>query len=205
MRSGYRALAPMVLLFACVGADAQDSVVIYRCTAADGTLTLQNDVPCPKGERQERRVIETTAPGPVVPSPAPAPTIAPAPEVAPAPAAAADAVVAEERLPPPALFECRTYDDRRYLSEIGEPPERCAPLQTTGVGGAKGMGAGVACELVTDQCQPIADEALCESWSRNVREAEAALRFGRFESREAAEAEIERTSAIVRESTCGAS
>lgn len=108
-----------------------------------------------------------------------------------------------ERLPPPPLFECRTWDDRRYLGDVGPPPERCAPLQTTGIGGAAGMGAGSACELVTDACEPVAEALLCESWQRRLREAETALRFGRFESRQAAQTEVARVEQVARESTCG--
>ena len=37
---------------------AQHKVVIYRCTDASGALTVQNDVPCAKGSKQDKRVIE---------------------------------------------------------------------------------------------------------------------------------------------------
>ena len=37
--------------------------------------------------------------------------------------------------------------------------------------------------MVTDQCQRLPDEALCENWKQRLREAQSALRFGRSDSR----------------------
>lgn len=198
------------LLLPAAGAIAQ-KVVIYRCTDAGGALTVQNDVPCPKGSTQDKRVIEAVAsvptprvfvPAPPVASPAtPAPD---APESAMAPAAAAAPAIADaDRLPPPALFECRTYDNDRYLSDDGLPPQRCAPMTTTGIGGGSGPAAGEACQMVSDQCQRIADGALCENWKTRLLEAQAVLRFGRRDNRDTAQAEVDRVDRIVRESTCG--
>lgn len=200
-----RTIALAMLLLGIAGATAgESSVVIYRCTDPGGAVTFQNDVPCPKGAAQVRRVMATAAPVPppaIVAAPATQPPSRP---VAPAVALAAPAAIAiAERLPPPPLFECRTWDDRRYLGAVATPPERCAPLQTTGIGGAAGMGAGAACELVTDQCEPIAEASLCDGWRRRLREAEADLLFGRFESRAAAQAEVARVEQVARESTCG--
>ena len=193
------------LLLGFAGATAGESVVIYRCSDAGGAVTFQNDVPCSKGAAQERRVMEVAAPvaaPAAVPMPAVEPRVRPpAPAVGPG---APPSIAIAERQPPPPLFECRTWDDRRYLGDLASPPERCAPLQTTGVGGTPGMGAGAACELVTDQCVPVAEDALCDGWRLRLREAEADLRFGRFESRKAAQAEVARVEQVARESTCGA-
>ena len=200
----WRIAALMVTVLAFAGAAAAESVVIYRCTDASGALTFQNNVPCAKSATQERRVMEVAAPvaaTAVVPTPAVAPRVRP-PVPAVEPQAPASIEIAE-RLPPPPLFECRTWDDRRYLGDVASPPERCAPLQTTGIGGATGMGAGAACELVTDQCTPVAEEALCDGWRRRLLEAEGDLRFGRFESRTAAQDEVARVEQVARESTCG--
>jgi len=202
-----RPVAMATLLLGFTAATAGESVVIYRCSDAGGAVTFQNDVPCPKGAAQVRRVMEVAAPvaaPAIVPTPAVAPRAPPAvvPDVdTRSPASIAIAIPA--RLPPPPLFECRTWDDRRYLSDLASPPERCAPLQTTGVGGIAGMGAGAACEFVTDQCAPVAADALCDGWRLRLREAEADLRFGRFESRTAAQAEVARVEQVARDSTCG--
>jgi len=219
-----------MLLLAVSGAQAQGKVVIYRCTDAIGQLTVQNNVPCPKGSTQEKRVIEDapvssapptviTGPGQYPPPAQPAPPMHPPvssqlPQVArppqhpaptaptpPAPLPKAD-IADADRLPPPALYECRTYDNGRYLSDTDAPPQRCAPLQTTGLGNV-GNGAGVACQMVDDQCQRIPDERLCENWKQRLREAESALRFGRADNRDASAGEYARIQRIVVESTCG--
>lgn len=200
------------LLLALPAAHGQD-VVIYRCTDAAGALTVQNDVPCPNGSQQQRRVMEN-APAPTAPPPAyipPAPVVAaPQPEMPavvasePASATTTGAAIADaNRLPPPALFECRTYSNQRYLSDDGNPPQRCAPLQTISLSGDPAMGAGQACEMSTDQCQRVPDEGLCEGWQQRLREAESVQRFGRDGNRGAAQADVERIGRIVSESTCG--
>jgi Domain of unknown function (DUF4124) len=213
-------------LLTTASAASQEKVVIYRCTDASGALTIQNNVPCPKGSKQERRVIEAApaagAPPVVAPKPAPrkpvthatpAPQPAPPPTPTPAPrepaiadadadTADAYATTGETRLPPPVLYECRTYNDDTYLSENGTPQQRCVALNTTGLGGISAEGAGAACEMKTDRCQRVPDGALCDSWRKRLREAESALRFGVPEDHEFAQAEVERIGRIVRESVC---
>lgn len=221
LRLGNRPLAPFVM---CLGlwlvshiASAQGGVVIYRCTDANGALTIQNDTPCPKGNKQERRVIEAApsspappfltpaapppAPRPVAPSvPTPPPPAAPTPS----PVAAPEPAIADsDRLPPPWLYECRTYNDDSYLSENGSPAPRCVTLTTTGVGGMIESPNTSACEMKTDQCQRVPDGAVCDAWRRRLREAESSLRFGVTEDRAKAEAEVQRLTRVVRESTCG--
>jgi hypothetical protein len=210
------ALAAFALAIVCVAPQAvvQAQVVIYRCTDARGEITLQNDVPCPKGSKQVKRVMEAPPPAaPYVPAPAPAPPPAPVAEVAPAPAAPSrppspldalppPAIADADRLPPPALFECRTWDNDSYLDERGTPPPRCVTLSTTGLGGYV-EGAGAACEMKTDSCQRIPDGALCDSWRRRLREAESVLRFGVSEDQDKARADLERIALVVRDSTCG--
>lgn len=199
--------AASVLVMFALAAMAQDAVVIYRCTDKAGARTIQNDVPCPAGTRQEREVIESPmapmasayiAPAPPPPSPRASASgtqivSAPALELAPE----------LERLPLPALYQCRTWDDDRYLTDDADPAERCAPLQTVGIGGAQGVGAGAACEMVVDTCEQVPVEGVCEAWQRRMREAEAALRFGRYDSLPVAEAELERVAGIASRSGCG--
>ena len=52
---------------------AQQAVVLYRCTDALGVVTLQNDTPCPKGQRQEKRIVEAAATAAPFPVPLPSP------------------------------------------------------------------------------------------------------------------------------------
>jgi len=182
------------------------SLVIYRCTDAFGALTVQNDVPCPKGSRQKKQVIQPPPPmpayrpvaAPKALAPAPAPLVASAPPE-PAPPAIADS----DRLPPPPLFQCNTYDNDSYLSENATPEPRCVRLQTTDLQGSDDASAGVACQMVTDQCQRIADGAACAAWKRRLHETEAAWKFARVEDVDANKIGFERVQKIVRESTCG--
>ena len=133
----------MLLLvgLACVPpqAPAQQHVTIYRCTDATGALLIQNDQPCPEGHRQQTQVID-------VPPPLPAhvPREVVMPEVAAAEAAAAEAVVfaalpatvaVEARTAPPALFECTTWENNKFLTEEETPAERCAPIRVVGLDG----------------------------------------------------------------------
>ena len=59
--------------------------------------------------------------------------------------------------------------------------------------------------MKTDRCQRVPDGALCDGWRKRLREAESALRFGVTENRARDEAEVQRLTRIVLESTCGKS
>lgn len=208
-------IVALALGFAAPAA-AQDAVVIYRCTDASGAVTVQNDVRCPKGSRQERRVIETAAPPPYTPpvepatpppepaAPTPAePTPAPVVIEAPPPGTPSDArIPLAERTPPPPLFACKTWNRDEYFSDSTTPAQRCAPMQTTGLGGDPAQGAGAACMVVSDFCQPVPEAALCESWRDHLIRSEAIVEFDRAQDPDAAAAELERIRTIVAHSTC---
>ncbi|HET6783536.1 MAG TPA: DUF4124 domain-containing protein [Pseudoxanthomonas sp.] len=209
MKFGY--VLPALLLLA--SSASADEVVFYRCTDASGALTMQN-MPCPKGSQQEKKVMQSVstvpmgsaAPAKPTPShmppptsPAAAPTVAPAAPAAPTPAEAA----AERRLPPPVLFQCTTYDKDTYITEGEEPQSRCVPLRTVGLDGNPQTGAGEACEMMRDQCARVPDGALCEAWKKRLGETEVAWRFARPGNEAKNKAEFERTQKIWRESACG--
>ncbi|MFT3897299.1 MAG: DUF4124 domain-containing protein [Thermomonas sp.] len=213
MRSVF-ALACALLLLAIDSLPARAGVVIYRCTDANGAVTVQNDKPCPKGSKQVRRVLDTpspsatppvfadapiVAPEPVVPAPAPEP---PPPAPAPDPASAS-AQPDGERLPPPPIFECTTFDNDHYLSDDGTPSERCVALEVTGIGDGSAPGVGAACQKTTDTCQRVPDGAACDAWKRREREARASLMFGRADDKDKNQAEYDRVQRVVTESTCG--
>ena len=203
-----RALLVAILLAMALPSQARThvaSVVIYRCTAASGEVTLQNDAACPKGSRQQKQVIESPPPMPAY-RPPPMPVAVPEPVVERAAAEAAidaPATIADkDRLPPPALYQCNTYDNDSYLSEIATPEPRCVRLATTDLQGAAND-AGVACQMVTDQCQRVADEGACTAWKQRLRETQSAATFGRSDDVTANNLELERVRKIVRDSTCG--
>ncbi|KQR12826.1 MULTISPECIES: hypothetical protein [Xanthomonas] len=183
-----RALWLMLLLGWVPGANAQD-VAIYRCTDPSGALTVQN-MPCPKGMQQQKKMMTAPAAVPFAPggTPAPAPVrTAPAARQPPASPAAVPAAPAAastpppltptSTLPPPPLFECTAHDNGRYFTEDREPATRCLPMQTTNLAGGPATGGGSACEVVTDRCAPVPDQSLCEAWRKRAEQAEATWRF----------------------------
>lgn len=212
----------LLALSLCALNASADEVVFYRCTDASGALTLQN-MPCPKGARQEKKVMQgvstvpmgsaatparvlpanpaaasTSVAAPVTPPPRPASEIIPAePTVLPA------STPAEARLPPPVLFQCITYDKDSYITESEEPKSRCVAMQTVGLDGNPQTGAGEACEMMRDQCARVADGALCDAWKKRVGETEVAWRFARVGNEEKNRIEFERAQKIYRESSCG--
>ena len=199
----------LLALLLCAPLAAADEVVFYRCTDATGALTMQN-MPCPKGDRQEKKVMQGVNAMPMAtpastPRPLTAPTapnnVAATPETTtPAPP---QALVPEaDRLPPPVLFQCTTHDKDSYISEDPEPAPRCVLLRTTGLDGNPQSGAGEACEVVRDQCARVPDGALCDAWKKRLGETAVALRFGRPENQEKNRAEHERVQDIVSHSTC---
>jgi hypothetical protein len=180
-------------------------VVIYRCTDAGGHVTLQNDVACPKGTQQRKQVVDV---------PPPMPTYQPREERMPAIVAAEKAEVqaaienalpepvpVEERKPPPPLFQCSTWDDQAYLTEDETPQEQCAPLQVVGLDGTP-QGAARACQAVADQCQPVADDVLCQAWKRRVGEAEFRWKFAGAADDDARHLEYEKLAATLANSNC---
>ncbi|MBB5865022.1 DUF4124 domain-containing protein [Xanthomonas sp. 3058] len=184
-----RWLLVTLMVCACV-ADAQE-VAIYRCTDSGGALTVQN-MPCPKGMQQQKKMMTAPAAVPFSPggssaasppraAPRPAPqTSTPAVAASTAPAAVASAppaMTSTSTLPPPPLFECTAHDNGRYFTEDREPATRCLPMQTTNLAGGPATGGGSACEVVTDRCAPVPDQSLCEAWRKRAEQAESAWRF----------------------------
>ena len=208
-----RHVAFALLVLGCVlratpAVHAQGSVVIYRCTDSSGALTVQNNVPCPKGTRQDRRVIDVPPAMPAyVPTPSARQVISSEPEPAAAPVnpdvSDEPAIADGDRLPPPPVFRCNTYDNDSYLSEDAAPQPRCVRLETVGIDGTDNNGGSVACQMVTDQCQRVPDGAACDAWQQRLRETEATWKFARADDSGASQGEYERVRKIVRESTCG--
>jgi hypothetical protein len=183
---------------------AQNSIVIYRCTDPAGNVTLQNDRPCPKGHTQQIRDVSTLPPLPAASAPI-KPAVAPAPVRAtatppPAPVQTPPVAAAPPQAPP-ALFQCRSWDDREYLGDIAEPPARCAPLETVGIDGTPNLAAGSACEMRSDTCTAIPAEQLCSAWKRRMDEAEFRWKFAGSNNDER-KSEYERFATIYRGSTC---
>lgn len=203
----------LLLLVACAAhpapLHAQAQLVIYRCTDASGAVTIQNDVPCPAGQQQQIRTVDPPPPLPPyraralrMPEVIAADQDQAEAEAAAAATATAPAVPAAERTPPPALFQCTTWDENRYLTADDTPQKRCAPLRTVGLDGNPQHGAGSACQTMHDQCQPVPGEILCKTWQRRVDEAEFRWKFARAGNDDPRKREYDRLAAILANSTC---
>jgi hypothetical protein len=192
-------------------APASAQTVIYRCTDANGAVTMQNDKPCASGMRQEVRRVGTlpTAPPPARKAEAPAAPAGPPPgarfELVRGPVTdplPASDVPEAERKPPPPLFQCETWDKDRYLSDDGDPEPRCVPLQMVGIDGSAALAGGEACEMKQDACTALTDAALCQAWRRRVDEAQFRLKFAPDAQRDARKAEYERHAQVLADSNC---
>jgi hypothetical protein len=124
------ALLALLLPFAAVaapqaatGGKADDGVTVYRCTDAQGRLSLR-DSPCLPGERQEVRSMlrpKDAPPRPVVAAPPPREAYVP-------PQTTTQVVMLQ---PPRPLYECVTPDNTRYLSDSPEGNPRLVPMWVT--------------------------------------------------------------------------
>lgn len=188
-------------------AHAQD-VTIYRCTDANGAVTLQNNAPCPKGMKQEVRVLggvptqpSTTTVIPTVANPSPAPSVPSPATTAPVAPGRPMAEAPPQLSPPPPLFECRSWDDHEYFGDVAEPPGVCVPIETVGIDGSSTLAAGNACEMRRDTCTAVPQDQLCAAWGRRMAEAEFRWKYagsGNDERR----SEYERVVGIYNRSTC---
>ncbi|HRN61181.1 MAG TPA: DUF4124 domain-containing protein [Luteimonas sp.] len=211
-------LLALALVFppAAPPARAQDASTIYRCTAASGEVTIQNGQPCPAGSKQEIRRVEALPsrppPASVAPTPAAEPAYTPPPlsnfVKAAGPAdeeirterpdlPRASRLADADRLPPPPIYQCETWDNDSYVSEDPAPKPRCVRLDTGGV--------GQACENKYDLCARIGDNAACSGWKRRQREVESSWRHARGADKPALQDEFARITRILVDSTCAMS
>ena len=187
------------------GVRAQDEILIYRCVDASGGVTLQNDVPCPAGTQQTVKKIGTVqtmrTPDVIVPPPPKAPPAPPPPKPETPPAAAPPPAPPAPPAPPPPLFQCRTWDDRDYLSDTATPPATCVPVQSRGIDGSLELAAGETCEMRPDACAEVPQAQLCVSWKKRVDEADFRWKLAGARD-DARKAELERVRATYLGSTC---
>ncbi len=213
MRPVAGVLALSVLLAS--SAPAQDAGTIYRCTSASGEVTIQNGVRCPAGSRQEVRKVEAlpsrpppataSVPATAADTPHPPPlsnfvqAAGPRDETPAKPdrpdLPKAAGIAAADRLPPPPIYRCETWDNDSYISEDPAPKPRCVPLDTGGVGSA--------CEYKYDQCARVPDGAACAGWKRRQGEIESGWRHAKAADKPGLQEEFARVTKILQDTTCG--
>ena len=100
---------------------AADTVAIYRCTDAEGHLSLR-DSPCPRGSREDLRTMQR---------PVDATPVATAPGItSPVQPASAPLVLSEPQRVTRPLFLCLQPDGRQYTSDSPEGNPRAVPLRS---------------------------------------------------------------------------
>jgi len=180
---------------------ASTAGVIYRCTAADGAVALQ-DEPCPRGQRQELREI-----APFAPAPAAAATVPSAPETGDLSANAAvppPGITSGEALPPPRsvlpppLWRCTDLNGQSRLADTYDPQPRCVPLSVLGVDLSRAPpSAATMCRTVEDACVELGGEAACAAWEERLADAESALRHAFSDTQDQRRRERDRAKAVV--------
>ncbi len=213
----------LLLLLALAAPASADDAVVFRCTAADGKVTVQ-DAPCPSGSAQiiQRRGASatstvSTALGDTAPATAGVldSSLLPALQAGPGEGAdsildsdvlraqaAASAADAPPKPPLPTIFRCIGNDGSHYLHEREPAPARCAPLALTGLGGSSAPGNAASCEVVRDTCSELAEEQRCGAWQQHFRDARGRERFAAPETQAGATAERERLQAVLQASDC---
>lgn len=180
-----------------------NSVVFYRCVDRQGMVSLQNDVPCAKGQKQTKQVMQkpaaptyTVAPETYPPAPAVAPPVAPVPQPVTQPAP-----IARTTLPPPPIYRCYTPQQKSYLSDNGAPKARCIPLMPSNAD-PNDPNTPKMCDMQQDTCERIPDQDACASWQQYDLEAKALVEMGNPEFINDAIALSTRTGKVMAQSTC---
>ena len=185
---------------------ANDQVRIYRCTDASGALLIQNDQPCPAGHREQVQVVDVP---PALPAHVPREQVMP--EVVAAEEARREAAILAslpapvapgDRIAPPALYQCTTWENDTFLTEDAVPAKRCAPMRVVGLDGRARPGAGTACQTTQDTCEAIPEDGLCKAWQRRVDEAEFRWKFAGAQAEDPRRLEYEQLAHTLANSTC---
>jgi len=187
------------LVGAVAGANAaatkagEATVVLHRCTDAKGKVTWQDDA-CPAGsEDVVREMIRPQDPPKRARSkPAPAPVlVAPEPEPAPPPRV----------LPPPAIYQCTSYDGKERFSESYDPNPRCEPIVVYyPYPNYVNPTQGLSCRWVEDSCVRLSDRAACEHFRSKKVEAASLLQRAFSDTQAYRRSELARLTQIVAES-----
>lgn len=182
-------------------ASASTAGVIYRCTAADGAVALQ-DEPCPRGQTQELREIAPFAPPPsavsTVPNVSDAGDLSANTDVPPPGITPGEALPPPRSVLPPPLWRCTDLNGRSRLADTYDPRPRCVPLSVLGVDLSRAPpSAATMCRTVEDACVELGGEAACAAWEERLADAESALRRAFSDTQDQRRRERDRAKAVV--------
>lgn len=196
-------LSLLALPWASVTVAGAPTTVLYRCTAADGAVAVQDD-PCPRGQKQELREIAAFAP-----PPAPSASSLPASEAGGEPAGGSagspppgitpgEAAPPPRSVLPPPLWRCTDLNGRSRLADAYDPQPRCVPLSVLGVDLSRAPpSAATLCRTVEDACIELGGEAACAAWKERLGDAESALRRAFSDTQDQRRRERDRAKAVV--------
>jgi len=179
---------------AAVPKSAEPTVVLHRCTDAKGRITWQDDA-CPKGSEDVVRemIRPQDPPKRARPRPAPAPVVQ-APEPEPAPPV-------REAPPPPAIYQCTSYDGKERFSESYDPNPRCEPIVVYyPYPNYVNPTQGLSCRWVEDSCVRLSDREACAHFRTKKVEAASLLQRSFSDTQEYRKSELARLTQIVNES-----
>lgn len=187
-------IASLTVLLLCVRPAQAQALTVYRCVDAKGAVSLQDDA-CPAGQQQTKLVRQRPVDAPPRPeTPKPAPPATPAPivvEIASTPATA----------PPPALYECTSYDGIVRESESYDPNPRCEPIVLYHPRARELPPEWqAACRWVEDSCVRLSDTQACARFVRKQREAKSAIQHAFSDTEAYRKSELARLTQIVERS-----
>jgi hypothetical protein len=173
------------------------TVVVHRCTDAKGHVTFTDDA-CPTGSRdQAREMARPKDPPPRANRAPPHPsTLAPSLiDFSPPPQPQ------REFVPPPAMYQCISYDGIERWSESYDPNPRCEPLviyypYPNNLTPAQAL----SCRWVEDSCVRLSDASACDRWRRKRKDAVSEAQRAFSDKADYWKSEVARLSQIVDES-----
>ena len=221
----FRLLAtPLVtaLLLATALPAAADDAIVFRCTDAEGVVTVR-DTPCPSGQAQiiQRRGASAASTTTTALGEAPAATVLDS-RLPPTPAGTeveagedalldSDVIRAREaarvaegpaRPPLPEIYRCVSREASQYLHEREPAPPRCADMSISGLGGSVAPDNAASCEVVRDACEALSIEQRCGAWQQRLRDARGREHFALPENQIEAANERLRIQAVLSASDC---
>jgi hypothetical protein len=188
-----RRFALLLLLIASPGPSDAEDVTVYRCVAANGRVSLQ-DQPCAAGQAQTTRQMQRPQDAPAPPAPPPAPAVQ-APQPPPM------LVLPPPRRPPPELYQCTSYDGIQRISEVYDPNPRCEPIVLYYRRPERlPPRYASACRWVEDSCRRMGEQEACTHWRRRQQEARSAALHAFSDTAAYRRSELARITQIVEES-----